>query len=202
MAGAGELTKRGETGAVRKGDGRAGAACGLAPEAVRELAFRIARDGEDVACAGRSTAEVDAARDYLIRTASTDGRLALGKNLILVERALADALATGDVKNALAALRQQAEVLRLCDFANADSAAQTEATEREEIVRGYLESTGLFRRGLKLEELARLTAQYVVDRILPEETRIDAAEETKRTEENDDGDDGRDGTTSERDGER
>lgn len=187
------MTKRGETGAVRRGDGRAGAACGLAPEAVRELAFRIARDGEDVACVGRSAAEVDAARDYLIRTASTDGRLALGKNLILVERALADALA---------ALRQQAEVLRLCDFANADSAAQTEATEREEIVRGYLESTGLFRRGLKLEELARLTAQYVVDRILSEETRTDAAEETERTEENDDGDDGRDGATSERDGER
>ena len=196
------MTKRGEAGAVRKGDGRAGTTCGLAPEAVRELAFRIARDGEDVACVGRSAAEVDAARDYLIRTASTDGRLALGKNLILVERALADALASGDVKNALAALRQQAEVLRLCDFANADSAARSEASEREEIVRGYLESTGLFRRGLKLEELARLTAQYVVDRILPEETRKDAAEETERTAESDDGDDGGERTTDERDGGR
>lgn len=199
------MTKRGETGtasATRKEAGTVRGGSGLAPETVRELAFRIARDGEDVACVGRSTAEVDAARDYLIRTASTDGRLALGKNLILVERALADALATGDVKNALAALRQQAEVLRLCDFANADSAAQSEASEREEIVRGYLESTGLFRRGLKLEELARLTAQYVVDRILPEETRTDATEETERTEKSDDGGDGDERTTSERDGGR
>lgn len=172
------MTKRKETETVRGGSE-------LAPEAVRDLAFRIARDGEDVACVGRSPAEIDAARDYLIRTASADGRIALGKNLVLVERALADALATGDVKNALAALRQQAEVLRLCDFANVESAAQTEATEREGVVRGYLESTGLFRRGLKLEELARLTALYIVDRILPEETERtkegDGDDERKRT---------------------
>ena len=66
------MTKRGEAGAVRKGDGRAGAACGLAPEAVRELAFRIARDGEDVACVGRSTAKVDNGDDG--REGTTDER--------------------------------------------------------------------------------------------------------------------------------
>lgn len=155
------------------------------PIAIRELAFQIAREGEDVAALGRSPNDVAAAKKYLVRVAETDGKIALGKNLILVERALAEAIANGDVKNELAALKLHAEILQLRDFVNADSSAQAEADERDEIVRGYLESTGVCRKGLKLEVLARLVAQYVADRILPEETR---KETTAKTENEPNGD--------------
>lgn len=134
---------------------------------VADVALEIAQHGDESAKFVYSPQDVERARVYLATLASEDGRVALGKSLLLIQSVASDAYEKGDLKLVVEAAARKAELLKLAEFAEVDATARAESSQREERALAYLRSTGLVPDDVDaVEEAARLVAQYVVDKLL------------------------------------
>lgn len=143
---------------------------------IREVVETLLLDGDDAAEAGASPAEIDAARKEIAARADFNARYELGATIKKLDIIFDRATKEGNLRAALEATKQKSDALKLYEYAVAETEAGAAFDERETVVRKYLESVGVCRRGLKLEELARQVAAYIADRILPEELRKDKDE--------------------------
>jgi len=135
----------------------------------RELALQIALHGVEAVENAYSASAIQRARDYLSSLATSDGRVALGSTLLILQSTIEKAAEEGRDKIVLDGASRYAELAKLADFSAADVAARAAQSEREEAALRYLESTGVIPSGLDLAEAARLTAQYIIDDILSRE---------------------------------
>ncbi len=140
----------------------------------RELALEIALHGVEEAKEFASPTEISRAEEYLASLASMDGRKALGEMLTILKGTIERAHMNGDDKIVIAAATRYAELAKLAEVSDAVVNERATSEEREAIALGYLESTGVIKKGLDLLEASRLLAQYVVDEILPRKIQEEA----------------------------
>ena len=132
----------------------------------RRLALEIAFRGEEEAKKHATPGAIQRAKEYLAALATTDGRVALGGTLLILQNTIERANENGADKVVIDGAVRYAELAKLADFSSVDVSARAAQSEREKIALEYLESTGVIQKGLELPEAARLVAQYVVDDIL------------------------------------
>ncbi len=138
---------------------------------LRDVEKAILLNGLDDAREIATSDEIDAAKAAIAERADYSAKYELGAAIAKLDLVYELAIQADDRRAALDAVKQKIAALKLYKFANAAAQVEEERDEREKVVRAYLESTGVCRRGLKLVELARRVAACFVDVVLPEEYR-------------------------------
>jgi len=139
----------------------------------RALALEIALRGVEEARKTASPSAIRRAEEYLAGLATTDGRVALGGAVLILQNTIERANEDGAHKIVIDGVARLAELSKLADFSAQDVDARAAQSEREKLALEYLESTGVIDRGLELPEAARLVAQFVIDDIRAREIARD-----------------------------
>ncbi len=138
---------------------------------LRDVEKAILLNGLDDAREIATSVEIDAAKAAIAERADYSAKYELGAAISKLDLIYELAIQAEDRRAALDAVKQKIAALKLCKFANAAAQIEEERDERDKIVRAYLESVGVCRRGLKPEELARRVAACLADVVLPEAYR-------------------------------
>ncbi len=138
---------------------------------LRDVEKAILLNGLDDAREIATSVEIDAAKAAIAERADYSAKYELGAAISKLDLIYELAIQAEDRRAALDAVKQKIAALKLYKFANAAAQIEEERDERDKIVRAYLESVGVCRRGLKLEELARRVAACLADVVLPEAYR-------------------------------